>query len=296
MYNPTITDGNAEDIRPDSSSPMDLLVKYLELHDAEHHFGVHSRAYALSLLDISNTGNLSAFTDWQRLCKPVLSSLTLREDDFIPENSLFGKWIPRQTDAYLTISAGVQTDDFSSNKTKAAFFVTSILNDSTQERTEKYEAEWNGFWHFFNIMQFLPGFYAVSVKGLEGGVYHAIPLVEAGGDYISGVSSDDVVDAAWVDVKSQLFDEDAKSVAERLISINVPAPSVVGFELTDSIGAVVGEAEMVWEDKKIAFLLPEQTESEAFVSNGWKVIWVDSEILNDLWDCGSNPCDGESPQ
>lgn len=53
----------------------------------------------------------------------------------------------------------------------------------------------------------------------------------------------------------------------------VPAPSVVGFELSDeSSGATIAEAEMVWEYKKIVWLLPEQKEyMDIFKGKGWTV-------------------------
>ena len=60
----------------------------------------------------------------------------------------------------------------------------------------------------------------------------------------------------------------------------IPAPSVIGYELSDDLsGATIAEAEMAWEDKKIAWLLPEQEEyMDVFKSNGWTVLLSSEEI------------------
>jgi DEAD/DEAH box helicase domain-containing protein len=59
------------------------------------------------------------------------------------------------------------------------------------------------------------------------------------------------------------------------------------YELLDSTGAVIAEAEMVWEDKKIALLLPEQIEYSAiFAANGWSVISTDMEFSLGLFERG----------
>lgn len=57
-------------------------------------------------------------------------------------------------------------------------------------------------------------------------------------------------------------------------------PSVVGFELSDEAsGATIAEAEMVWEDRKIVWLLPEQEDyADVFKGNGWTVLLSSEEI------------------
>ncbi len=46
----------------------------------------------------------------------------------------------------------------------------------------------------------------------------------------------------------------------------------VGYELQDEHGRVRAEAELAWPSKKVALLLPEQSEAEAdFTAQGWKV-------------------------
>ena len=61
----------------------------------------------------------------------------------------------------------------------------------------------------------------------------------------------------------------------------IPAPSVVGFELSDeSSGATIAEAEMAWEDRKVAWLLPEQEDyADVFRRKGW-IVLLSSEKIN----------------
>jgi DEAD/DEAH box helicase domain-containing protein len=54
--------------------------------------------------------------------------------------------------------------------------VFATLLDSEDYRTDKYEVEWNGYWQFFNVMQFLGSFAAVTANGLAQNIYDAIPL------------------------------------------------------------------------------------------------------------------------
>ena len=54
----------------------------------------------------------------------------------------------------------------------------------------------------------------------------------------------------------------------------LPLP-VVGYELTDRQGRVCAEAELAWESRKVAVLLPERMEAaEAFRDQGWKVFCI----------------------
>lgn len=281
VYQPTVMNGHAEALKPDAASPMELLIKYLELTDAENVFAVHARAYAISLLDMSMVGKAAAFAEWHRLVEPVLTSFTYFDDDYVLEDTIFGKWLPRQSNAYLKVLAGVGTTDMRTKKNDADYRVIAILNDSAEGRTDKYSEEWNGFWQFYNVMQYLPGFVAVSSTGIETGVYHALPItVDTDIETQPANTSTD----AWTEVLVQLLDTSAKKMADKLIQLGIPAPSIVGFELTDESGEVIAEAEMAWEAQKIAFLLPEQSESKAFEEHDWLVLTADSEPTKELFD------------
>jgi DEAD/DEAH box helicase domain-containing protein len=58
----------------------------------------------------------------------------------------------------------------------------------------------------------------------------------------------------------------------------------VGYELSGDDGEVVGEADLAWESLKVAYLSPEQAESEgAFIGKGWKTIKAMEEITLSLF-------------
>lgn len=87
------------------------------------------------------------------------------------------------------------------------------------------------------------------------------------------------VEDTWRDVLTQLFDESALEYAKHLILLQVKAPSIIGFELLDTKGAVICEAEMVWEDEKIAVVLPHQLEGKVhFEQQGWTAISIEDEF------------------
>ena len=71
-------------------------------------------------------------------------SLTVASFEF--GNTFFGVWKPRMSNSHLSVYTGVVIDDMQKNKTKANIAVFALLNDNEEERTIKYEAEWNGFW------------------------------------------------------------------------------------------------------------------------------------------------------
>ena len=282
LYKPIVENGNAQALRPDKASPMELLINYLENPDAEELFVVHAKAYAMSLLDAKNMGKSVEFTEWKNEIEPIIEALALREDNFEINDTMFGKWTPRSTSTHLGILAGATASDIKSNKINANISVCALLDDDLETRTDKYESEWNGFWHFFNVMQFLPGFAGVSATGLNQSVYDAIPITLE----VDSVSSNQhgLYDDSWADVLDQLIDDSARQWADKLMEQEIPAPSAVGYELLNQAGAVVAECEMAWEGQKIALLLDTQLEySDLFKENGWIVFSVEEEFSVDIF-------------
>ncbi len=65
--------------------------------------------------------------------------------------------------------------------------------------------------------------------------------------------------------------ESCRRHVQTCIDHDFPLP-VVGFELQDDEGRVCADAELAWEDRLLAVLLPERSESmEAFQQQGWTV-------------------------
>lgn len=283
MYKGVIGTGDSR-LHPDKTSTFALLLNYLENKDAEQLFALHGQAYAMSLFDGKNINNSIAFAEWSYIIEPVSEALALRDRRFALTDTMFGTWIPRSANAHLTIVAGVASTDLKKHNTKAVVTVCAVLADESDKLTDKYEAEWNGFWHFFNLMQFAPSFAAVSVTGMKQLVYHAIPVTgeETGGAMEPGAGD------GWDEIMEQLFDDDAKDYAAKLRTAGIPAPTIVGYELTASSGAVIGECELAWEQEQVAVLLVSQLDSkDKFLAQGWKVFTTEDEFAGE-WVHGGN--------
>ena len=125
------------------------------------------------------------------------------------------------------------------------------------------------------MMQFLGRFDAVSSTGIKQMVYNVLPAED---DAMAEQPLDHSA-AEWLEIIEQVFDKSAIAFAKKCIALDIPKPSAVGYELVGINEEVIGEAEFAWFLLKIAFLTPEQIESEeAFINGGWKVIKVDDEI------------------
>jgi DEAD/DEAH box helicase domain-containing protein len=284
MYIPAVKAAQAESLRPDNIPPMELLAQYLENPQAEQLFSDHAKAYAFSLLSPSGIQNGIIFANWNQHVGTMAGMLGIDIPEFTLGKTIFGIWKPRTANAHMTVYGGVLSDDMQNNKFKADALVYAVLDDKEDTRTEKYEPEWNGFWHFFNVLQFLNYFAAVSAKGLAAQVYCGVPMQIPAAPITPPAGGA----TAWPpDTLAQIFDVNAKAFAAKCAEKAIPAPGYIGYELVGADEAVVGEAEMAWEDKKVAFLLEEQLDSkEAFAAAGWKTIAIDDEIQADLFQEG----------
>lgn len=286
VYRQTVEKGNAQTLHPDKASAFELLVQYLENPDAEQIFAVHAKAYAWSLLDRRNVNNSIAFADWKYLIEPIIEILDMRSSSFELTDTMFGKWSPRTTNTHLNILAGIPMSELQKYKSKAAVTVCALLHDIQENRTDKYEAEWNGFWQFVNMMQFLESFAAVSVSGMNQMIYNQIPATVQSES--AEVNQDNVANEAWAEVMTQIFEDEAKECASKLIALGVSAPSMVGYELTNSKGAIIAECELVWENEKIAFLLADQVDhKETFEENGWTVFTSNDSLSVEMFQGGT---------
>ena len=281
MYKPTVENENAEALCPYKASAMELLMSYLEGQDSERVFNAHARAYAFSMLDTANFRNSASFAEWDLNVSRISESFTASDVSFDFGNTFFGTWKPRSSNSHLTVYSGVVTDDMQRNKTKADVSVFALLNDEEDERTDKYEAEWNGFWQFSNMMQFLSRFTAASSTGLKQMVYSVLP---AEMDLPQARKHEQTADA-WKDTLEQILDESTLSFANKCIEIGIPEPSSVGYELVGKNEEVIGEAELAWVSLKIALLTHEQVECEdAFVSDGWRILKAEDELSQSLFE------------
>lgn len=252
----------AEGLQPKNLSPFELFLAYLSDPDAEALFQTHARAYSLCLL--SNRPTQDVFDQWPVIPEAVLSSLGKSDTALPVDEAMLGRWAPTNVQDYLTFWSGILTVELRDRQAQAK--VVAIFNDQDEQRDTQFEKSWNGFWHFWNMMQFLPAFAGATSRGISNSIYDVLadaePMHEPTAMPID----------TWQSVLEQLFEPEAKLAARTMQQRGLPAPSTVGYELADTTGRVLGEAEMAWETEKNAWLLPAQVENRVpFETAGWTV-------------------------
>jgi DEAD/DEAH box helicase domain-containing protein len=250
--------------RPDfllpEPSPMELLVRYLESPKAETVFANQAKAVAYALLSPGDQGERAAFDEWLRELSEIREASGADGIDYEFGKTLFGTFRPEPRSAMRVLAglAGKSLEDIE---------VISFLDDLEFEHPN-FKRYWSGFWHFWNLMQFSNNFRAVTRLGLQEGIYEQIvPIAHA---------PFDAPDSGWMKALKLIAAGAARDFADRCVSLGIPPPDEVGFELIGEDGAVAGEAEMAWETTKIALLLSEET-SKAFSDAGWRIIYPRDE-------------------
>ena len=275
------TSEKAEVLEPEKNSTFELLMKYLDLEDAKSMFEIQARAYSFSLLEPAKITNSLAFVDWKDIMGKVNNMVHFTEDVFIQPGSLFGTWTPRSSEAHLFTYAGILTNVMKADKNAPAS-VVALLDDRTESRTDKYEQEWNGFWHFFNVMQFDKQFVAVCRTGLDNHSYVSLPYGQ------NDASAEDIAPAsehldAWNEIYEMIFDDYTVKLADVLKGKGIVAPDEAGYELTGESGEVIAEIELAWIEKKIGYMTEEQkNDREKAENTGWK-IFISTEEIDEIF-------------
>ena len=277
MYQPTISAAKADALRPNKMSAMELLMRYLEMDGADKLFAAHAHGISLSLLEPAKAASTIDFINWNDITGKVNGQTHYTEDDFVQPGTFFGTWIPRSDNTHLYMYAGILAAKMKSDR-NASVSVCAVLDDRKDSRTDKYEQEWNGFWQFSNVMQFDDQFIAVCYTGLDNQTYSALPNGKV------ETSAEDVVPSeisveVWDEIKSMLFDDISKSIADECKTRGIPAPEEAGYELADASGEVIAEIELAWTMSKIGFMTEDQAANiEKAKASGWKIFTVSDEI------------------
>lgn len=282
IYRPAVKSAGAEAIRPDKENAFELLVDYLAMPDAEKIFTAHASAYAMSIVDMTLMGNQMSYDSWKNKWNEVLSAVESPDEVDPFGQAIFGTWNPRQSMGNISVMSETSIADMTVQKMNAPARVGIVLNDDTASRSDKYEEDWNGFWHFVNVLQFADTLYYLSRVGIEKAEYTAIGSIIAKPDIQTSAPSqpDVVIDSRWSDIMDDFFDDIARVCATEMMNNGIVAPDVVCFELTeDGSEAGIAEAEMAWTELKIVWLLPEQEDyADVFKNHGWRVLLSNEEI------------------
>lgn len=130
---------------------------------------------------------------------------------------------------------------------------------------------WHGLWHTGNLLFPLTRCWAGTDDGADWSAFRDAPLVRApiGGS----------MDLAWIEV-AELVSVDLQGLVVSLSSAGFEAP-IVGFELLDDKGRVVSEAELAWQEHRIAVFLADSATNltKEFSDRGWRCFVVgDAEL------------------
>ena len=277
MYNPTINAGNASCLKPESMTPFELLIQYMELPEAEKLFATQARAYSLSQLDMSKFKNDKAFYDWKSTVEWIDQQTHYCDAEFAFGNTMFGKWNPGEHFRDLDIYAGISTADANKN---ASVPVACVLRDDEILRSaDDYESNWNELWHFMNVMQFAEKFIAVSSTGINQNVYLHMPIPSQEAEAEASIEK-----TPWGVILEELFDDEARQFAEKAKTLNIPVADEVGYDLVNENGAVIATLELAWTSKKICFMTQEQlADKDAVEKDGWIIISIESLDNKDLF-------------
>ena len=264
-------------LKPGKMSTFELLMRYLDIDESEKLFEAQARAYSLSILEPLKATNSLAFVDWNDLVGKVNDHIHFTEDTFTQPGTFFGTWIPRSSDSHFYAYAGILVANMKKDK-NAPVSICAVLDDRKDSRTDKYEEEWNGFWHFFNVMQFAKRFAAVCYNGLDTHAYVALPYGQtatAAEDSAPSLARDE----KWAEIREMLFDDEAVRVADTLESRGITAPDDAGYELANESGAVIAEMEMVWIHRNIGYMTNEQEADRGNAeAAGWRIFTTIDDI------------------
>lgn len=154
------------------------------------------------------------------------------------------------------------------------------FEDAGQGGKDGYREAWNGFLRLQNLFQFLPRTVFVTAQGLAEGEYDVLEFAgqeKALGRGAAGEGEDPTQLAAYADI----LDDDVLAALRILAAHGIQPPEVddIPFELCDENGGIVGEAELAWQDRRIAFVYADQHESiKAFEGGGWKTFTIEELV------------------
>lgn len=145
--------------------------------------------------------------------------------------------------------------------------------DIEKGKTDKALQEWQLFWTFSNIIQFLPNSYIYTSTAESDAQAQALTWSEAPALY----STDEDI-PEWM----READEDIRVEMEAM-SKEWPSDIEIGYELVGEHGEVIAEAEMGLARTKLAFVFEDDDISrDAFITAGWHVVHTVDALYKEL--------------
>ena len=214
-------------------------------------------------LDPGKFGTPEAVAEWTALLTESLPEELVEEVRSVEDPSLRG--LHGGSEAALRLFVVVEQAAVSGGDV-AAMRLACALDDTEERRgTPDFQPAWNGYLRLYNLFQFLPHALFVTRQGVERASYAGL------GSTAQPVAAEVVTEAGdgWDAVKV-MTGRELHPLLDRLAEAGWPAPEP-GFELADETGEIVAQAELAWQEMKVAFLQQGELEHvDAFEAAGWR--------------------------
>ena len=272
---------------------LKLLIRYLQKPDAE-------------------AWKRAVFTDLLRLFDPDdMTSASLREAFIAASAQLApefweavvdlaglafagrGKWRGTAPDRFVQVLLAMPLVSMVTPWPEELMVVVD-LDDAAQSEAKEYGRAWNGVLRLYNLLQFLPRSRWTTTLGVRRDVYPEFaPTARAMGvfaptqpEWAAGVSWE------WAEAITLAAEELRPALRELA---EWASPPQVGFEMTDSSGRVVAEAELAWEAGRVAVVLSAEGRV-LFEQAGWRVFQADDADLATRLRDALAEVQGEAPE
>ena len=144
--------------------------------------------------------------------------------------------------------------------------IAHLRDDAANRRNPNYRHAWNGILRLFNLLQFLPGGWWITHEGVKANRYPDFATADAAPPQAAAATAS----AEW-EAAMELTAPELHEAMKQWAASGLPVPQV-GYELADSTGSVLAEAELAWPKQRLALLHGEQTDAAgAFEAAGWRV-------------------------
>ena len=153
---------------------------------------------------------------------------------------------------------------------KGSRAILKIWDSDQIVQEDKFRKLWEGVLHHLNLLQFLSSVHVFTTRGIESYRYS---------DWLTESASSSI-EEDYVDVLPDLkyLAEELKPFIEA-IDAELLSQAEVGYELVGDKNQVLADAELSWENKKVAILGDWQISlKDKFIEKGWEIITIDEAV------------------
>ena len=248
-----------------------LLLKFLASPDVSS-WQKYAFAVALLWMEAGQEGNLAR----EKWLSALPESIRRTADEKlcpVRKDYLFGGFSWPEHAPWLHFGTAASKEAISKMDYNG-FSLCAVLDDRERARVEAtgFEKTWAGFLRLHNIFQFVPGHFFSTVSWItkkDQADWEPEPKTS---------SHHEGMEEQWQEV-AELTDVALMPFITWLQNRQAPIPEP-GYELTDQRGRVIAEAELGWEEARIAILLDEDMEDnlKPFQEQGWTVFDVEEAL------------------